>query len=471
MTELPTGWKLAQLNDLQSDEPRAITDGPFGSNLTRAHYTASGPRVVRLQNIGDGVFNDARAHISEAHFESLQTHAVLPGDLLVASLGEVLPRACIAPAYLGDAIVKADCIRVRLSPDVDPRWVMYSMQRSQVRRWADDHRHGVGRPRLGLKVIRQIPVPLPPLEEQRRIVDILEEHLSRLAEAEMLLEQNRRRLAIWCRAVLDSAFWHSDLIDEPERDQLVENLVRSRESRWSQSPSSKQNKAPVVADLDMFNGPLPWPVVSLESATEPRRTIRYGILMPRIDNGGEVRYLEVRDLTGNTLADKTFRLTSRQLDEQYSGSRLVGGDVVIAVRGSYERTAVVPEDLDGANLSRDVVRLAPLPELLPGLLHLWLQTTSSKAYLNRHARGVAVKGVNISTLRAMPVPLLPLEMQRRIVGAVNAQLGAGDRVTLEIDRATRHSATLRRALLGAAFSGRLTGRTTDIEMVEEMAGV
>src|SRR5450759_469754 len=205
MTALPDGWKLVELNDLQSEEPRAITDGPFGSNLARVHYTPSGPRVVRLQNIGDGVFNDARAHISEAHFETLRNHEVLPGDLLVASLGEVLPRACIAPASLGPAIVKADCIRVRLTPEVDPRWVMYSMQRPNVRRWADDHRHGVGRPRLGLKVIRQIPVPLPPLDEQHRIVDILEDHLSRLDAAQSYLSSAIARAAAMYRGVLQSA--------------------------------------------------------------------------------------------------------------------------------------------------------------------------------------------------------------------------------------------------------------------------
>src|SRR5438309_392882 len=102
--QLPPGWRLARLEELQSPEPRAITDGPFGSHLTSAHYTTEGPRVVRLQNIGDGHFVDATAYISESHFQSLRQHEVESGDLLVASLGEVLPRACLAPEWLGPAI-------------------------------------------------------------------------------------------------------------------------------------------------------------------------------------------------------------------------------------------------------------------------------------------------------------------------------------------------------------------------------
>jgi len=146
--EIPPHWHWVTLNELQADEPRAITDGPFGSNLTSAHYTDSGPRVVRLQNIGDGEFVDARAHISPEHFARLQTHEVLPGDLLIASLGDSPPRTCIAPKWLGPAIVNADCIRVRLSPAVEPRWVMYALQAPSTRRWAAERPTGSEGPGL-----------------------------------------------------------------------------------------------------------------------------------------------------------------------------------------------------------------------------------------------------------------------------------------------------------------------------------
>ena len=51
---LPTGWVWATLDQLAAPEHRAMTDGPFGSNLKTSHYTTDGPRVIRLQNVGDG---------------------------------------------------------------------------------------------------------------------------------------------------------------------------------------------------------------------------------------------------------------------------------------------------------------------------------------------------------------------------------------------------------------------------------
>src|SRR5438105_4914811 len=132
MTELPSSWVEATLDDLVV-APGSITDGPFGSNLKTSHYTTSGPRVIRLQNIGDGVFIDVHAHISKEHYKSLEKHAVASGDVVIASLGAELPRACVVPAHVPPAIVKADCIRLRLHPDVNPKYVSHALNSSQVR--------------------------------------------------------------------------------------------------------------------------------------------------------------------------------------------------------------------------------------------------------------------------------------------------------------------------------------------------
>src|SRR5262249_30138540 len=60
-----------------------FSDGPFGSNLKSEHYVEAGVRVIRLQNIGVGEFDDDdKAFISRDHFAGLQKHACLPGDIL-----------------------------------------------------------------------------------------------------------------------------------------------------------------------------------------------------------------------------------------------------------------------------------------------------------------------------------------------------------------------------------------------------
>jgi len=94
-------WPVVPLGELAADERNAITDGPFGSKLKTEHYTDAGPRVIRLKNIGDADFVDAKAYISEAHLATLQKHRVFPGDVVIAALGEDPPRSCLVPEHLG----------------------------------------------------------------------------------------------------------------------------------------------------------------------------------------------------------------------------------------------------------------------------------------------------------------------------------------------------------------------------------
>lgn len=417
-------WPVVTLNDLQADEPRAITDGPFGSNLASRHYTDEGPRVVRLQNIGDGRFIDEKAHISKAHFESLRVHEVMAGDLLVASLGEVLPRACLAPVSLGPAIVKADCIRVRLSPEVDPRWVLYAMQRPDVRRWADSHRHGVGRPRLGLKVIRQIPVPLPSLDEQRRIVDLLEDHLSRLDAADTYLHAAQRRNSALHGQLLDSELAVVESEDLPLAELLTTGLANGK------SVPTQEGGFPVLRLTALRDG--------------------------RID-------LAERKPGAWTRADASRFLVERGdfLIARGNGSlRLVG------------RGGLVTEEPDAVAFPDTLIRARPdLSRIRPEFMTQVWNAHGVRRQIEKSARTTAgIYKVNQKDLAAVRVPVPSLEDQDRITAAVRESRDALSQLSVDVGRAITRSSALRRSLLGAAFSGRLTGAERDLSATEEMIG-
>ncbi|WP_420634459.1 restriction endonuclease subunit S [Candidatus Palauibacter sp.] len=107
--QIPAHWEVVQLRRVAFDR----CDGPFGSGLKSSHYAEEGVRVVRLQNIGYGEFEGAdAAFIPHEHRSKLGDHSVIPGDLLIAGLGDTnhpTGRACVAPSDIGPAMVKADC--------------------------------------------------------------------------------------------------------------------------------------------------------------------------------------------------------------------------------------------------------------------------------------------------------------------------------------------------------------------------
>ena len=409
-------WPVVTLNDLQADEPRAITDGPFGSNLASRHYTETGPRVVRLQNIGDGRFIDEEAHISEEHFESLRAHEVRAGDLLLASLGEVLPRACLAPASLGPAIVKADCIRVRLRGDVDPRWVLYAMQRPDVRRWADSHRHGVGRPRLGLTVIRQIPVPLPPLAEQHRIVGLLEDHLSRLDAADAYLGTTRQRLVAMERSAM-SAFRES-LGHAPRR--TISNVAETALGKMLDAARQTGTPTPYLRNIN----------------------VRWGAF-------------DLGDL-------QTTLLTPTDI-ERFS---VLDGDIFACEGGEPGRCAVWRGDGAGIAYQKALHRLRVRDprHLVPDFLALML-TEAIKSGRNDHLyTGTTIKHLPQEKLRQIEIPVPDLAAQHEIVAEAGRLNDSRVRLGQGLADAGARSVALRRSLLAAAFSGRLTEDLSEAEV-------
>lgn len=172
-------WLDSKIQELASDflplrrVMRRITDGPFGSSLKSAHYVDAGARVVRLGNIGRGVFKAAdEAFISSDYYAQLSRHVVRQGDLLVAGLGDSanpVGRACVAPD-LGAAIVKADCYCAAVDPNVaDAEFIALWLSSDGGSQRIAVAGRGTTRTRINLEIAKEIEVPVLPLDEQHQI--------------------------------------------------------------------------------------------------------------------------------------------------------------------------------------------------------------------------------------------------------------------------------------------------------------
>lgn len=152
----------------------SIVDGPFGSSLTSAHYSDEGAGVVRLGNIGIDAFKLAdRAYVPLEYAQSLAAHAVRPGDVVVAGLGDEkmpLGRAAIVPAGFGTGIVKADCYRVRPGPRATAEYIAWILSSPQCRTQFRALSRGSTRQRLNTQVVRDVILPLPSPEVQAEAV-------------------------------------------------------------------------------------------------------------------------------------------------------------------------------------------------------------------------------------------------------------------------------------------------------------
>jgi type I restriction enzyme S subunit len=172
--EIPARWECLALAHVTVSR----CDGPFGSGLKSEHYADAGARVVRLQNIGWAEFSGSdQAYIDEAYATALGDHRVLAGDLLIAGLGDEghpVGRACVAPEGIEPAMVKADCFRFRLDQRrVLARFAAYQLS-ATASATAGTLATGATRSRMNLTTMAARKIVLPPLPQQRAIVDLLE---------------------------------------------------------------------------------------------------------------------------------------------------------------------------------------------------------------------------------------------------------------------------------------------------------
>ena len=199
--DVPEYWEVAQLRKIAGDR----CDGPFGSGLKSSHYTENGIRVVRLQNIGHGEFRDSdAAFISPEHYSSLGDHSVVPGDILVAGLGDdnhPAGRACVAPKGIVPAMVKADCFRFRSdNRRVDPKFVALQLTATAVVASAVLST-GATRQRTNLQSTSARSIAIPSIQEQCLVVEYVALVTSDIRAAQaaargeiLLLREYRTRL-------------------------------------------------------------------------------------------------------------------------------------------------------------------------------------------------------------------------------------------------------------------------------------
>jgi type I restriction enzyme S subunit len=199
--DIPIDWSWNRLDELCDESGAGIADGPFGSKLKTEHYVErSDFRVVRLGNIGVGVFKDVdRSYLDGEYFNELAGYHLQSGDVLVASLGDPPGRACIVPDSVLPALNKADCFRVRVGERISNEYLVVALNSPVLSERAVGLKQGDTRGRINLSHLRGTPIPTPPPETQRILVERVEALLSMCDELEKQLQHQQdvsSRLAI-----------------------------------------------------------------------------------------------------------------------------------------------------------------------------------------------------------------------------------------------------------------------------------
>jgi len=175
--DAPKGWEWSRLSEIALDS----ADGPFGSNLKSEHYTTKKEvRIIQLSNIGEFGWKDNNSkYTTYNHLETISRSEAFPGDVIIAKM---MPagRAIICPSDDPKYVLSSDAVRFDFDKRLNRKFLYYAINSPVFINQVYSEVQGITRVRTSLSKLRLYLLPLPPIAEQHRIVEKLEQLLDEI---------------------------------------------------------------------------------------------------------------------------------------------------------------------------------------------------------------------------------------------------------------------------------------------------
>jgi type I restriction enzyme S subunit len=396
---LPPTWTKAKLGE--------VAETRLGKMLSAKARTGVNSRpYLRNKNVQWGRFDLEDVWEMDFSAEEFQRFEVVPGDLLVCEGGEV-GRAAIWRGEIAGMGYQKALHRVRPRAGVAPEFLLYLLMRLAQTNAFAPFVTGSTIKHLPQENLRDLPVPLPPLNEQRRIVTAIDEQFSRLDVARGLLVDARRKLAALRHGALASGFagdWPWTTLGE------IADIVGgvTKDAKRQNDPSFAE--VPYLRVANVQRGYLD--LSDIARIRVPRGKAEQLALKP-----GDVLFNEGGD------RDKLGR------------GWVWSGEIADCIHQNHVFRARLRADFEPKFIS-------------------WHGNTFGQSWFEANGRQTTnLASLNLTTLKSFPVPAPARDVQRRLVADVEARLTELQAVGDAIDTAERRSAALRRSILERAFRG------------------
>ena len=424
---IPSTWKWVRLPEiaqilLGKTLNKAKDSGTLHPYLCSINVTWQG---IKLDTVKEALF-------TKVELEKYQLH---PGDLLICEGGDIGRTAVWEkdiPMYYQNALH-----RVRFFAGLSPYFFRAIMEYYKKIGLLDKFCKGVTIKHLVQSSLCSLVFPLPPLAEQKRIVDKLEELLplvNAYGKAEQRLAAYEDRFPDALKRSLLQEAVTGRLVPQRAEEGSAEALyeeIRQEKARLIAEKKIKKEKPlpPVTEEEQPFPIPASWKWIRLEDVCSMKitdgthQTPKYATK----DNG--IPFLSAKDITTQKICwDNIKYITTDLHEELYKRIAPQKDDVLLAKNGTTGVAALVEED----KIFDIYVTLAVLrPEkrlILPQFLWRLVNSPVCKRQFDSHLKGIGVPNLHLTEIRKILIPLPPLAEQKRIVAKLEELLALAERI-------------------------------------------
>lgn len=422
--------------------------------------------ISRAVTSGQHRLVQAQHYVSQDESIELKATPLPMGTIVFAKIGEAIKlnrRALLAQ----DSLVDNNVMGLHApSSTLNQQYLYYWMLTVKF----DEISRATAVPSIRKSDVEQLPIPLPPLNEQRRIVEKLEELFTKLDAGVRSLKQVQAQLKSFRRSVLKAAVegelsreWREAHKDDIESaSELLERILQERREKFT-GKKYKEPSPPDTSELPML--PNGWEWARLDSLA----SIKGGITKDskrRYENARTVPYLRVANVQRGYL-DLSELKDIEASEDVIEHLLLKPGDVLFTEGGDRDKlgrgwiwNGEVAECIHQNHVFRARLYSAGIePKFVS-----WFGNTFGQVWFMRQGKQTTnLASINLAKLSTFPVPLPPLEEQRFIVEEVERRLSVVDKLEATVEANLKQAGGLRQSILKQAFSGELLPQDPDDE--------
>jgi len=426
--DIPDSWEWVRLGNISS----------YAETKQKVNATSADPSIwgLDLEDIEKG--GRLLEHKTVGERKAVGDKTVFTkGDILYSKLRPYLLKILVAP---DDGICTPEIVPFRVYGGIDPNYIVNYLKSPYVDNLINSITYGVKMPRVGTETMTSLLVPVPPLEEQQRIVEKIDEVASAVSAYDVAYQKTETLNSAFPEALKKSILQEAvqgklvpqDPSDEPAAALL--GRIRSEKQRLSKEGKIKKDKHESVIfrrdnshyekldgvercidDELPFEIPDSWEWVRLGTVFQHNT----GKALNASNRDGEkLTYITTSNLYWDRFVLENLK-TMPFTDSEVDKCTVQQGDLLVCEGGDIGRAAIWESD-EPMRIQNHIHRLrAYVPVCTRFFYHLF--------YLYKGAgwiggKGIAIQGISSNAIHNLLFPLPPLHEQERIVNAIDTAL-------------------------------------------------
>jgi type I restriction enzyme, S subunit len=472
--ELPEGWTSVELSEY------VYIAGRIGwRGLKAEEYTSSGPILLSVPNLnhGDVVSFTNVNHISRVRYDESPEIQLQVGDTLLVKDGAGIGKLGFVAGLPSAATVNSSLLVVRPNDELlDPKYLFYFLKGPRLQEIALSRITGSATPHLFQKDIKKFQVLVPPVGEQRRIMENLdklftevEQCKERMTKIPVLLKRFRQSvLAAACSGRL-TADWRLVSIELEPGAALLERIKAKRTKMAESTKEAKQiDEAFDLESLDVDDAEL-----GVEGIPDSWIKCRMGAIGTVVNGStpsrkqsaywnGIIPWVSSGEVRNNIISSTRERISKSGYDN-CSVQLLPSGTVLLAMIGEGKtrgQSAILEIE---ATINQNIAAIVVRHGLVESeFIWRWFQFQYDKT--RERGSGSGPQALNCQRVREIPFVLAPLNEQKEIIRRVNELFVFADKIETRYKTAKWHVDRLPQSILAKAFRGELV--PTEAELAE-----